>query len=296
MAILDGIRVEEEMEVFDHMKLVPTSNDMSAIPRHIRTGHPLIPETYFQSKTLLVIDDSISPIFFKHSELEEISQKKNHNFSIDNFYHEFCRALSLVCNFAVQPTISWTFLEPYEICNLMEGFEGSRIYRDSLWLGTNIVEKAQIDQAKDLYKVLDKQDPNLKNKLQIPINRWLKSKTSRTNIDKIIDLGIAFESLYLSDRGANSELSFQFRLRASWYLGKDKADREMLMDEFKAIYTLRSKAVHTGKIPQTVKIRSKSVPISEFIPKSQDLCRQSIMKIIEKRVFPDLNNEILGCE
>ena len=68
------------------------------------------------------------------------------------------------------------------------------------------------------------------------------------------------------------------------------------MDEFKAIYDLRSKAVHNGAIPEKIKIRKGEEPMttSEFIPKAQDLCQQSIVKILEDGEFPDWNNLILG--
>ena len=81
-------------------------------------------------------------------------------------------------------------------------------------------------------------------------------------------------------------------------MGKDKVEREVLIDEFKAIYTLRSKAVHNGVVPEKIKVRKGEEPIatSEFIPKAQDLCRQSIMKILEEGKFPDWNNLILGEE
>ena len=67
------------------------------------------------------------------------------------------------------------------------------------------------------------------------------------------------------------------------------------MDEFKAIYDLRSMAVHNGEVPKRIKIRKEeSVPTSAFIPRAQDLCRQSIIKILKNGKFPDWNNLILG--
>ena len=136
----------------------------------------------------------------------------------------------------------------------------------------------------------------VKEKLQIPIDRWIKSKTEDNPIDRIIDLGIALESLYLPN-GNKEQLSFQLRLRASWHLGENKVHRKKLIDEFDAIYTLRSEAVHNGKLSPRVKIKKgnkitqgKSVPTSEFIPRAQDLCQQSIIKILEDGEFPDWNN------
>ena len=96
----------------------------------------------------------------------------------------------------------------------------------------------------------------------------------RDDTDRMIDLGIAFESLYL--KGLDSELSFRFQLRAAWYLGKDQTDREALMGEFKQIYDYRSKAVHTGALPLRVTFGGKQIKMMEFIRQSQDLCLQSI--------------------
>ena len=158
------------------------------------------------------------------------------------------------------------------------------------------VEQPQVEEAKRLYNLLINLNSGTQEKLLIPINRWARSKANKDPVDKIIDLGIALEALYLSE-GTREQLTLQFRLRASWYLGRDKEHRKRLMDEFKAIYDLRSQAVHSGVIPEKIKIRKGEgrTATSEFIPKAQDLCRQSILKILEDGGFPaDWNNLILG--
>ena len=68
------------------------------------------------------------------------------------------------------------------------------------------------------------------------------------------------------------------------------------MDEFKTIYILRSKAVHNGAVPEKIKVRKgeEAIPTSEFIPRAQDLCRDSIIKILEDGEFPTWNNLVLG--
>ena len=109
------------------------------------------------------------------------------------------------------------------------------------------------------------------------------SPTTR-DVDKMIDLGIAFESLYLSGR---KNLSRKFRRRASWFLKKDEAHRKALKEKFEKLYDLRCDAVHEGKLPRDVEVCGKSVPISEFIEQAQGLCQQSILKIIKNGQFPD---------
>lgn len=107
----------------------------------------------------------------------------------------------------------------------------------------------------------------------------------------MIDLGIAFESIYLSDiEDPRQELRFRLRLHAALYLGKDKDDRERLMKEVKDIYDWRSSAVHKGRLPK----KTKNKEITDFLADAQDLCRDSILKIIEDKEFPDWNQLILG--
>ena len=126
-------------------------------------------------------------------------------------------------------------------------------------------------------------------------------KSVENYVDRMIDLGIALEALYLMDTDEKTELSFRLRLHAAWHLGKDEEDRRRLMKEFGEIYDWRSKVVHTGKLPEKRVGRRKRKPftseeVKQFIGRAQDLCRDSIMKILEDGKFPDWNNVILGGE
>ena len=69
------------------------------------------------------------------------------------------------------------------------------------------------------------------------------------------------------------------------------------MKEFSEIYNWRSKVVHTGKLPnKTKKTPFTHEEVQQFIERAQDLCRESIMKILDDRKFPDWNSLILGGE
>ena len=69
------------------------------------------------------------------------------------------------------------------------------------------------------------------------------------------------------------------------------------MKDFSQIYEWRSKVVHTGKLPnKTKKTPFTPEEVTEFITKAQDLCRDSIIKILENGKFPDWNSLILGDE
>ena len=311
MALLEGIRLEAEIQVFEGIRLVSLPLSSSELPHYL----PNFSFTFLGPSissllggTVLIIDASVSPIF--HKPFPDLFQKDNlpfqvevnsgkflnFDFDMDDFYAEFCRALSLACNSAIQISLRWSFLAQDKLFNL-NGFGVSGTSRKSdadSFRGFTEAGETQIDKAKCLYDRLVNLDSNVKEKLQIPIDRWIKSKTGGNPVNKMIDLGIAFEALYLSEIKERIELSFRFRLHASWHLGKDKEHRKELLTKFGQIYGCRSQAVHSGKLDEKVKFGGERVPISEFIEKAQDSCRESIMKILEDGRFPDWNDLILG--
>ncbi len=310
IALLEGIKLASEIQVFDGIRLIPLPNSTSELPYYLRNHLHDVPKDFFSGKTLLVVDYSVSPIFhkpFRASTMQEYEDQLNRifraeidskdfpNLRTDDFpLNLLCQALSLACHSGVKIFFHARFLPGDKLYNLSHGIGGGS-WRTRPRIG-NFPEVGQheIEEAKHLYQILVKLNSEIQEKLQIPIDRWLKSKGNKDTIDKIIDLGIALEALYLSE-GTREQLTLQFRLRASWHLGKNKKHRKKLIDEFKAIYDLRSQAVHSGEVPKRIKMRKgESLPTSEFITKAQDLCRDSILKILEDGEFPDWNDLILG--
>ena len=121
--------------------------------------------------------------------------------------------------------------------------------------------------------------------LDIAIDRWLRSYEGIRLVDKFIDLGIALESLYLD--GMKDELRFRLALHAAWHLGTNALVRERLMREFKKVYDLRSKEVHTGSVDDTKTARS-------VLSRTQEYCRWAVINIISRGRFPDWEKLVLG--
>ena len=315
VGLLEGVKLETEVEVFDGVRLVPLPS--SGISREVAQHLFRFPIRVFDDrdslfgKTLLVIDQSGFSMLCKPSEKAiqngtriadlpfhvEVNKVKFPNVTaVDSFQTLFCQALSLVCDSPVRILIGFYSFEEDKAFDLPPGSGG--MHRQGHRLGTPTdVKEADIEKARCLYQKLVALDANDREKLQIPIDRWVESKTNRSHIDKVIDLGIAFEALYLSDIDETSELSFRLRLRAAWHLGENERDRKVLMKEFSEIYNWRSKVVHTGKLPN----RTKKTPftpkeVNQFIERAQNLCRDSIMKILEDEQFPDWNSLLLGGE
>ena len=317
IALLEGIKLETKLQVFDGIQLVPLPSPPEELPHYV----PDLSEGLFgqstdsvRGKTLLIIDYSVSPIFcrpFARTTDKELDMlRKLSRFAIKSedvsnsdapdFFGQFCQALSLACNSPVQITLIWDFIEESELYNLYNrrtaGKRGR--WKDSNpWRPCVEAGEADIEEAKRLYKNLVKFGKKDSAKLRIAIERWMKSKTPEAPIDQLIDLAIAFEALYLSD--TNDELTFKLGVRAAWYLGEDKADRQKLLKKFKDIYKRRSNAVHNGQLNKTVRFGEEDIHRSEFIKRVQCLCRRSIMKMLKKEYFPNSDywdNLIIGGE
>ena len=310
-ALLEGMRLKEELSLYKGIRLVPLSHAATYLQRYLPSyfiGALSLPDDILHSKTMLVIECTVSPIFHKPLPKQshednypfrvQVDGKNCHNFMADDFCEQFCQTLSLACNSPLQNAFCWRFLEEDRLFNLNSQIEGVVLSISDLpsWPSDPMgipadVGKDQVDVAKSWCDILDT-NPDLREPLRVPINRWIKSKTAGSEIDKIIDLGIAFEALFLP--GIKDELTFRLGVRAAWYLGEDKEDRENLLAKFEDIYKCRSNAVHGGNVGEKVKFGGEKIGRSEFIHQAQDLCRKSIVKILEDGEFPKWNSLILG--
>ena len=118
--------------------------------------------------------------------------------------------------------------------------------------------------------------------------------THQGYVDKMIDLGIAMESFYL--RGFSEQLTFRFRLRAALHLGKSLEKRKCLIKEFRQIYEFRSRAVHEGTLPEHVNVDGENIPMRQYIERSQELFKGSLMKVIDSGALPDWESIELGAD
>jgi len=94
--------------------------------------------------------------------------------------------------------------------------------------------------------------------LQDKDKSWLRLVLTRLNhamlelppVEASINLGVALESLFLSDLNKRDRGEYRFRLslRAAWFLGDGPSKRREIQRNTRKAYDLRSEAVHTGEI------------------------------------------------
>ena len=294
--LLPRVQVEQELQISQGIRLVPIPNSTDQLPSHL----PLWP--YWNpldllGRTLIAIDRNISPVFLNPRLIEmnpmapftdAMASTEYPDFSIERF----CQAMSLAADASIVCAAKWTHIEPTEVFNVWGTYSGgSHTYSPELAyrIGSVNVTREDISKALAIYRQMQDLAPSVATKLRVPIDRWIKAKAEQSAVDAFIDLGIALESLYLQDIGDRSEMGFRLRLRAAWYLAKDRAGREKITRNLRDVYNLRSKAVHTGEIG----------PYSDALAPlttGQQLCRQSIVKVILNGGFPNWHQLVLGEE
>lgn len=117
---------------------------------------------------------------------------------------------------------------------------------------------------------------------QLRICLWRLNRAIRTHpsSDSAIDLGISMESLFLDEGNISGELTYKLSLRAAKVLKAGYKERSNVKKKFKQLYSIRSKAVHEGRIGRTVSNKDKT-PTKELLLEGYSLVRDAIIWSIE---------------
>ena len=322
IALLDGINVRAPVQIADGVRVIPLPSGEAPeeltqhLPGFLDYNSGRLPMSI--DKAVLIIDCPGFSIFYKPcadpssppgmcpddlpydtpSFRFENHNAKFPNFNVNDFCNTFCQALSLAYNFPVQIVHKRWFCEEDKSFNETRdviGMAGDLTYFKGYGITQRNSFEGDIEEAKDLYDILCK-NSDIREKLRIPIDRWIKAKTQKKIIgaitdenppDAMIDLGIALEAFYVTHR---DKITKQLCHRASWYLGgTNEEKRKVLETEFEAIYAYRSDIVHNKELKEEVGVREPFVSASELIVRAQCLCRKSIMKVLDDRKFPNWN-------
>ena len=245
MALLRGLRVSRETVIAEGVRIVPQSGSRAALPPYLpsRLDTDRLPSwtdlrlTDFIHSSVLVVDKLVSPAFIDPEEdLGSVIPpydagvfEYGHISDASRDFHvgRFCEALSLAAGggMTIQSPAHWLHLDDDHICKV--GFAmseapamSSRQQRDSLLINAS---EETIQLATDLFWARKNLSRKTAARLDIAIDRWLRSYEDIRIVDKFIDLGIALESLYLD--GIRDELRFRLALHAAWHLGANVSER-----------------------------------------------------------------------
>ena len=231
MIVLDGLKINREIQLFDGVKLIPLPDSPSQMPNFVpdSDGYSFNVKEIV-SKTLLIIDCSVSPAFHKSGVHFEFNQSQTNKTIGEIATSEFCMILALASNSLARPLIKWIHVDERELFFYECGSTGHSycFYQRTMSRFENSIPVSDIKTQKftALYQAFLNFDIQEKQRFTIAIFRWIESKTDKNIVNKMIDLGIAFELLYL-DNNNTAQLSYTFRIRVAWHLGRNAEDRNI---------------------------------------------------------------------
>lgn len=206
-----------------------------------------------------------------------------------------CECLTLVSDCTPLPNAHWVEVLEWVPCSSFVGSGWSDPIHDVINPAACKLSPEQGIEARAIHERFVGLQKSVRDKLRVPIQRLNQARRRQQLADKAIDLGIAFEALFLGDQSEREQLALVFRLRGAWYLGRDKDDRAKLVNTFRAVYSCRSMAVHTGKLGSDVEVSGRGrVETTVFLGEADALCVQAISKVIGQGRFPDWQRLVLG--
>ena len=130
--------------------------------------------------------------------------------------------------------------------------------------------------------------PKVRKELDVAVRRFGDSCVRHRNKDKLIDLMIAAEAIFL--RGTKEgEKSFRLALRAGHFLGKGSSAKDV-RDQMALAYHCRSVLVHGGKPSSDKKL--KKLNLQEFTDKVSGRIQTAILTAIDLLASPEAVDQL----
>jgi hypothetical protein len=134
--------------------------------------------------------------------------------------------------------------------------------------------RGRFAEVRRLFERYDRLNQAERDRLRVPIDRLNQAQRRLDITDRMIDLGIAIEAIFLTDDEGTMDLSYRVRVRAARFLRTESIERNQVFGQFGKLYGLRSRAVHDGYIRPTREniemIRTGTVVVAESLRKLID--------------------------
>ncbi len=192
------------------------------------------------------------------------------------------RALSLVCDVAVETPVIWTDYGDHAHF----GQRNSSAYSGSGEPPPRTATEPTLteDDLKKATRLLPELC-KLPDDVETALHYWLKSKARRPdNADRLVFLRTALEALFLP-RGNRTELTFRLATNGAWYTGRNRSERRQRFDVLKKVYSSASGVIHAGRVK-----KADTVVLKE----GQAICRLAILKRLRSKQVPVWEDIVFG--
>ncbi|MEW6164758.1 MAG: hypothetical protein AB1642_06825 [Pseudomonadota bacterium] len=175
---------------------------------------------------------------------------------------------------------------------LMDG--SSQIQKNAIanaWAlqGKPLTEEAS-DKFSRLWSVLNDSSKKSRHFLAIAVRRFALAMSRPSLDDKLIDLMICAEAIFL--RVDMNELTYKLAHRAALLLGETPTQQADIFKFIKEAYAMRSKVVHGNK--SYARDPKDAEQLSLIIAKLSDYLRQALLKMFALALNPQAHSELIN--
>jgi Apea-like HEPN len=271
-----GIKVDREVNLCEGVKLLPIeqmpdSRDKDRFLPNYSDMQDLSP----RPESALIYLCDISKTTSWDIEEQKINQKDFCKTS--QKLHDIALLMNLLSGVSCLPFYATSYVEDSVPFGPFSGSGGSRQGYDIFGVGSTHISNDSSQKSKDLYEAFFQLDENEKNRWRRILCRLSQAKRREEIEDKILDLGISLEMMLLDDN-RKEQLSRSFRLRGSWLISNNKANRTENCKILKDIYTYRSQVAHTGLLEEGD--FKKICTVRESFGKYQELAETIGMRLL----------------
>ena len=288
-ALLEGADIDEELQLAEGIRVWKLPKSSADLPASLPFIPMMAPITDFIGGVVMTIDCEMSPSLYlpDEDEVGRMSSRRGEcrmvsgkvaNLSLDNF----CESVSLACNGCVDWFVQWRDF------GSLVGFTDTP--SGASWKIRSGARKTKVSQA-SLNEALKihharHEGGGPRESLELAMRRWIRSKKSGTDLDKLIELRIALEAMY--EIGGLNEKGFRIATYGAWHLGENFEQRHAFRETLRKAYSDSSSAVHGGKLKHAAKD-------PKLVSSVQDICRNGILKRLRETERPQWDEMILGA-
>lgn len=194
--------------------------------------------------------------------------------------------LTLILNVAVTPAAS--------IMKCVDSMIGTRQLQAYNAINAWTLPKVALEENAQnmlltLWPMLGENSPKSRHFLTIAVRRYSLAISRQALDDKLIDLMICAEALFL--RTDQNELSFQLAYKAALLLGENSEHKKEIFEFMKSTYNIRSKVVHGAK--SFTQNQKDSQHLSETTTKLAELLRNALLKMLNLALNPQASKELV---
>jgi hypothetical protein len=139
----------------------------------------------------------------------------------------------------------------------------------------------EIEKIKELLETVEKTELAKTANFRIAVERFSRSYEGRRWDDKLIDLAIAFEALFIEGNKSSNIPAGEFvGIGCSMLIGTNVKERKKIKAFVEQAFTIRNKVVHGSTTNESIKINDEEYLMQDFIAQFEEYFRISLRKLM----------------